>query len=121
MSLNQLVEGYEVGRPVLPRYPAAILGTFPSIYQLLPRPRHGGYVYDNDPSTAIENIYDPSIWKKYGWGLAAQDRDTNKKLAAILPEESPEARRAIALDAQARMLSRAKAFHGGAGSSSEPT
>lgn len=38
-SLRDLVNGHQLSR-VLPYYPPAALGTMPSIYQMLPRPRH---------------------------------------------------------------------------------
>lgn len=112
VSLNQLVKGYEVGKPVLPRYPPAILGTFPSIYQLLPRPRHGAYHYADDRGDFIEDIYDPQIWEEFGWGLASQDEDTIETLRALLPDEDDdETRRELALSLQERMLDRAEKFH----------
>lgn len=43
-TLLYLVEGRDFGRPLLPFYPPAILGTYASLYQLLPRPRHGPVV-----------------------------------------------------------------------------
>jgi len=96
----------------LPRYPAALLATYPSIYQLLPRPRHGAYVFDDDPDQPIDEIYDARLWEKYGWGLAAKDEASQKVIAAALPEvDDPEQRHRIALSLQAIILDRAKQFH----------
>ena len=38
-ALEQLIEGTKFG-PLTPRYPPAVIATFPSVYQLLPRTRH---------------------------------------------------------------------------------
>lgn len=112
LALQQLTKGYDVAKPILPHYPAALLGTFPSIYQLLPRTRHGAYIFDDDPEKPIKDIYDPALWEKYNWGLAAQGHDNLSFLKAIIPDESDAIeRRAIALSVQKRILSRAKAFH----------
>jgi len=111
-AMQQLVQGYDVAKPILPHYPAALLSTFPSIFQLLPRPRHGAYVYDNDLTKQIENIYDAELWESNNWGLASISDDNIAFLDAILPEEKdPARRREIALSVQKKILARAKAFH----------
>jgi len=53
-ALEQLVEGFNTGRPLLPYYPPEILGTFPSLYQLLPRPRHNAIVWDEDETRPVK-------------------------------------------------------------------
>ena len=107
LSLTQLVNGYDIA-PFLPSYNPAILGTFPSIYQLLPRPRHGAVV-DADSGEPID-FYDPAEWEARGWGLASPDLDD--KLAELLPDaSSPAERRAIALDQLRKSLARAEQFH----------
>ena len=112
IALKQLTQGYDVAKPILPHYPSAVLGTFPSIYQLLPRARHGAYVFDDDPDKPIADIYDPALWEKYDWGLASTSDDSLRVLEAILSyEDDPEKRRQIALSLQERILARAKAFH----------
>ena len=113
-SYIELVEGFDAGRPVLPFYPSTILGTYPSIYQLLPRPRHKAITWDTGgvEESAEVDIYDPEIWNKFGWGLASKSLENTQLLENILPEvDSPEKRREIALVQQARILNRAKKFH----------
>ena len=39
-AFEQLVNGFHIGGPLIPAYAPAVIGTYPSIYQLLPRPRH---------------------------------------------------------------------------------
>ena len=111
-AFDQLLKGFNTGRPVLPHYSPAILGTFPSIYQLLPRARHEAVVWDEDTSKPVEDIFDPQLWQKYGWGLSGQDEDTTRVVAQILPEVSdPAQRSAIARNFQANALKRAEQFH----------
>ncbi|MEO1473712.1 MAG: hypothetical protein AAFS03_07190 [Pseudomonadota bacterium] len=109
-TFDQLITGYDGGRPVLPRYPTYIMGTFPSIYQLLPRPRQNRIRYDD--GTTVDNLYDGSLWQAYGWGLAADDRDTRAFLRRALPNAADDAaRRQVAASYQTAALTRAKAFH----------
>jgi len=88
-ALIQLVSGLRFAA-VLPSYPAALLGTFPSIYQLLPRSRHGPLVDAADTGSRLkEDILSADLWERMGWGLAARDQDA--LLAALLPDESDSA------------------------------
>ncbi|MEM7661237.1 MAG: hypothetical protein AAF292_03235 [Pseudomonadota bacterium] len=109
-TLHQLIDGYDRGRPVLPRYPSFIMGTFPSIYQLLPRPRQNRVVYDH--GAPLKDIYDGALWAKYGWGIAAKDGDTIDFLERALPNATGnEERTQIAIAYQTAALARAEAFH----------
>lgn len=107
-SLEQLINGFQIA-PTLPKYSAAILGTMPAAYELLPRPRHKLVVAENDRSQAID-FYDPKVWEHYGWGLAAPNADG--MLRALLPDvDGADARHRIALDHLEKCLARAKQFH----------
>ncbi len=107
-ALIQLVEGRRFG-PLLPYYPPALLGTFPSTYQLLPRSRHRPLLWDGDPERPVGDVYDPALWERLGWGLAAPDQAP--VLATLVPRvDDPAERRALALDLQRRALDRARAF-----------
>jgi hypothetical protein len=102
-ALDELAEGADFA-PILPRYEAAILGTMPAVYQLLPRPRHARVV---DGTGAAIDVYDPSVWERYGWGLADPRQD--RVLEVLLPDvPDPAARRAVALDHLAKCLDRAR-------------
>jgi hypothetical protein len=106
-ALIQLIEGRDYG-PSLPEYPAAMLGTFPAGYQMLPRARHGGVVWA-DSQEPLSDLFDPELWRQVGWGLAAPEADA--LLAWLLPDEpDPEERREIALDHQRKVLRRARRF-----------
>jgi len=110
-AFEQLLEGFNTGRPLLPHYPPAILGTFPSVYQMLPRSRHHSVVWDGDTSQPIDNLYDPALWHKYGWGLSNTDEKTNDVIERILPEIKLQSeRQRLAIEYQALALQRAQQF-----------
>jgi pimeloyl-ACP methyl ester carboxylesterase len=91
--------------PLLSTYPAAVVGTMPSVYQLLPRSRHQPLLdVDGQPVT---DVFDPALWVKHGWGLADPSQD--ETLAHLLPKiVDPAERRGIALEHLRKTLSRAK-------------
>jgi pimeloyl-ACP methyl ester carboxylesterase len=106
-GLAVLVEGISFSA-LLPSYSAALVGTMPGLYQLLPRPRHAAVVDIANPDTAL-NIYDPALWQQLGWGLASPD--SAEDLERLLPEiDDPEKRRQAALDHQRKSLLRAQQF-----------
>jgi hypothetical protein len=108
-ALAELVRGSRLA-PILPRYAPAILGTFPSIYQLLPRTRHRPVVDAGDPSRPIAgDIFDPALWEKMGWGLASPDQED--VLRTLLPDVSDaDSRRRTALEHLRKCLERARRF-----------
>ncbi len=107
-AMEDLVNGISLG-PLLPVYQPALLGTMPSIYQLLPRPRHGCIV-DAQTGEPVGDVYDVELWRQRGWGLADPMQDD--VLRALLPEVAdPDERRRIALDHLGKCLSRAKQVH----------
>lgn len=107
-ALVKLIEGRKVA-PLLPKYQAALLGTMPSAYQLLPRGRHGVLVNATNSQKRIKDIYDPDLWERMGWGLADPGQD--RVLQTLLPDiEDHVERRRIALDHQRKALQRARQF-----------
>ena len=105
-AIGELVHGVNFA-PILPEYDAAILGTMPSIYQLLPRARHGALVQTNKGAVRLDPL-DPKVWEEQQWGLA--DPKQAAVLERLLPGMDAETRRAIALDHQRKCLERARAF-----------
>ncbi|MFO1349285.1 MAG: hypothetical protein U1F68_00830 [Gammaproteobacteria bacterium] len=105
-AIQNLVEGYKPA-PFFPYYSPAVLGTMPSIYELLPRSRHRPLLKaDGQP---VADILDPELWRRNGWGLA--DPGQASELAKLLPEfADPNERRRVALEFQARALKRAEQF-----------
>ena len=61
LSLTQLVEGVNYVGLITPTYRPAVLGSMPSIYQLLPRVRHGRVV-DEETGEPIDFL-DAKVWK----------------------------------------------------------
>jgi len=111
-AVDQLVNGFNKGGPLIPAYAPVVLGTFPSIYQLLPRPRHGRIIKDGQTDDVIENIYDPKTWQELGWGLSGRDEKTQGILANLLPGvDSADDRLTLAQRYQATALARAEQFH----------
>lgn len=108
LSLKQLIEGVRYA-PIVPEYRPAVIGTMPSIYQLLPRDRHAR-VIDASTGRPIKSIFDVATWEHYGWGLADPDQDPY--LQWLLPDVSDSAaRRRIAIDHLRKCLSRAEQLH----------
>ncbi|MDA2920800.1 hypothetical protein MYX76_15140 [Desulfobacterota bacterium AH_259_B03_O07] len=104
-ALKQLINGKDIG-PFLPTYEASILGTMPSVYQLLPRMRHKAVL---DQSGNPIDVFDPQIWEEFEWGLADPEQD--RVLIDLLPEvNDPSERRKIALDHLKKSLKKAKQF-----------
>ncbi|MCH7958812.1 MAG: hypothetical protein IID08_01685 [Candidatus Hydrogenedentes bacterium] len=104
-TLIQLTEGVKLG-PFTPRYDAALLGTMPSAYQLLPRSRHRLVRTESGDSV---DLYSLATWQRYGWGLASEKKID--KILRLSPDASPEEARMIALDHLEKSLARAKQFH----------
>jgi len=105
-ALDQLILGYEPSF-LLPFYDPAILGTMPSIYQLLPRLRQK-LVLDAREKPAELDFMDPRVWRDNQWGL--MDPAFSKTLAWLIPGVDPERRRQIAYRYLESMLTRARAF-----------
>lgn len=93
-SLDALVHGRRFGLLSF-RYSPALLGTFPSLYEGLPRSRHRAVV-DAATGQPVQDLFDPARWASLRWGLADPSQDGFLKL--LLPDEpSAENRRRIAL------------------------
>lgn len=105
-SLITLLDGLEPSK-LLPKYDAALLGTIPSVHQLLPRPRHGHVI--NKVTGEPIDILNPDVWEQLQWGMANPNQQ--HALSLLLPDitDSIERRR-IALDQQRKALLRAKQF-----------
>ena len=105
-TIETLVHGL---RPafLFSKYSSVVLGTMPSVYQLLPRSRNRPLL--DEDGQPVGDIFDPEVWKGNQWGLA--DPAQADMLALLLPDISdPQERRHIALDHQQKSLARAKQF-----------
>lgn len=105
-SLLNLNEG--MTWPLLADYDAALLGTMPAIYELLPRARHGAVI--DASSREVVDLMSLETWKKYQWGMLAEGQAAN--LERLLPGiKSEQQRREVATDHIAKSLVNAKRFH----------
>ncbi len=107
-AFENLVNGKSFS-PLTPDFQASLLGTHPSMYQLMPRARHARVVWDGDRTRPVNELYDIELWDRHRWGLLADS--AQETLAILLPDLSPDARRARARAHLERMLQRAERFH----------
>ncbi len=103
--LQQLREGHKLA-PFLPRIPPAVIGTMPSMYELLPSPELGAVIdKDSEPLPA----HSVETWQRFEWGLVDPKQD--EVLGVLLPGVGSEAeRREISSEYLSEMLRNAKAF-----------
>ncbi|MEW6144720.1 MAG: hypothetical protein AB1598_06835 [Thermodesulfobacteriota bacterium] len=114
-AVETLVMGRDIG-PFLPKYEPAIIGTFPSLYQQLPRTRHGAVADENGEWL---DLMDPEVWIELGWGLT--DPGQEEVLGWLLPDVSdPAKRREIAIDHLRKSLKRGAAFQEAIDTPAEP-
>lgn len=114
-AFRDLAEGFKLG-PMLPRIPAAVIGTMPSVYELLP-PEGDGAVID-EHSRPLP-YYDVAVWEQRGWGLLdPAHADDLKTLMPRVPDAKERRQRARAY--LAGMLRNARAFHRAINSQSPP-
>lgn len=106
-SVLNLAQGIDLG-PTLPHVESAVIGTMPSVYQLLPR-RDAAAVRDAKTHEPLD-LFDDVTWESRRWGLADPGQD--RTLRALLPDvASPDERRRIAVDHMRACLDRANKFH----------
>ena len=106
-AVEYLTQGVQFSR-FFSRYEPAILGTMPSIYQLLPRTRHRPVVAGSQKVTV--DLYDPKTWVQARWGFFNPSQaETLKQL--VRDESDPQKRLRIAYDHLAKCLYRAELFH----------
>ena len=89
------------------KYPAAVIGTMPSMYELMPRP---DIVKATNQYGETIDLMNPQLWQTMRWGLLDPKQETI--LRQIAPEyQSDTSRYKHALSLQARLLDDAKLFH----------
>jgi pimeloyl-ACP methyl ester carboxylesterase len=106
-ALQNLVNGFQPAF-ILPFFHETLLGTLPSIYQLLPRNRHG-LLFDAKGQRVDLDLFDPQVWEANRWGLF--DSDSDRYLAWLEPEVPAAERRQHARAYLAWCLARARQFH----------
>jgi len=66
-AFKTLIKGKYWGGGLL-HYDAALIGSLPSMYQMMPRQRHA-LIVSGDAQTAQLDFYDPKVWRLNQWGL----------------------------------------------------
>ena len=116
LSLSSLTNGYSVGGvridlPFLEDTSKFTVFTIPSAYQLLPAP--GTFkAYDDRLEPLEVDIYDPTVWKRYGWSII----DDKEFPGRFSPNERRSAEAYFAA-----VLDRAKRTHLALGAVSKPS
>jgi pimeloyl-ACP methyl ester carboxylesterase len=78
-ALTTLIEGYSITEglrrriKLLNKLSRTDLLTIPSVYQLLPSGEASKFLDENLNPIQLD-IYDPAIWKYYGWGIINDDK-----------------------------------------------
>ena len=107
-SLIELVDGLKIIN-YGPLLPPAVIGTFPSYYQMMPMPGARCFSYNNKEDTFVD-IFDFKVWIKLKWGLANPAQ--REYLDFILPDiKSKHRRRETALEHLKKCLEKAKQFY----------
>ena len=106
-TLVDLIEGWHPTRFKILNYPAAVIGTMPSMYELMPRPDI--VVAKNQYGETID-LMNPQLWQTMQWGLLDPEQETIlKQIASGYQSGSQRYRHAMSL--QSKLLSDAQLFH----------
>ncbi len=106
-AVEYLTKGVQFSR-FFSKYEPALLGTMPSVYQLLPRTRHRPVV--SGPKRVAVDLYDPKVWAQAHWGFFNPTQA--EVLRLLLPDEpDPQRRLEIAYEHLSKCLRRAEQFH----------
>ena len=105
--LFEMVNGMRMHQ-LAPEFPAGVLATFPSCYQMLPDVSEKTVRFAG--SGKAVDIFDVKVWQKYQWGLLA-DTDFNRELRKkMFPEAAENERLTAAAEYVDMLLNRASRF-----------
>ena len=111
-----LVEGYSITEglrrrvPLLNKLTAEDVVRTPSVFQLMPHARAVRFLDENLQALQID-LYDPEVWKQYGWSVIYSSPDFRRRYAGAAGTDG-ENNKAEELDAYlAATLRRARRFH----------
>lgn len=106
-SLDKLLHG-ESPNALLPFYDPALTATFPSLYEILPRPRDARVVWSDDRTPV--DLYDVALWERYAWGPF--DPRWDEHLSWVFPGATDRAMRLDELRTHvAACLDHARRYH----------
>jgi hypothetical protein len=103
-SLVRLHEGFSYSN-LLPRVPAAVLGTMPAVYQMLPGPAAGRVESSAHPGEPLP-LFEVRTWIENRWGLLGPAAEP--AWSAWHPQLDPARRRALAIRHVEQCLQRAE-------------
>lgn len=104
--MRELVEGRHY--PVV-KFEPAMVNTFVSAYQMLPRTEHAVWL-DEEGGPLAEDILSAEFWEANDWGAFGPDQD--EFLAWVFPGDStPEARRQRMLEFMSAAFTRGRQFY----------
>ena len=106
-ALTNLVEGFHPHKIKWLKYPPAVLGTMPSMYELL---ASKDIIDVSNQNGERLSLLDPSLWQTMNWGLSdpTQKSILNQIASEITTNQNPSAQAKIL---QAKLLHQAKLFH----------
>ena len=108
-ALEELLNGMDLGL-FLPSFDRSLLGSMPSIYQLLPRRSSRAFI-DEDGQPVDLDLFDVDLWESNQWGLL--DPRCAESLEVLMPRvEEAEERRVLAREYLSWCLARAAQFQG---------
>jgi hypothetical protein len=105
-AFERLIKGYSYG-PLLPQWSAAMLGTLPSLYQLMPGESEAVSLSGQQPGSEPPQ-FDIDVWKRHRWGLFSPA--VSEDVTWLLPGLSKAQRDAAVARHVAANLKRAKDF-----------
>ncbi len=112
-----LVEGYSITEglrrrvPLLNKLTKEDVVRTPSVFQLMPHARATRFLDENLQPLAVD-LYDPEVWKRYGWSVIYSSAEFRQSYAGSLGTDGGNGRAENELDAYlAATLHRARRFH----------
>jgi pimeloyl-ACP methyl ester carboxylesterase len=112
-----LVEGYSITEglrrrvPLLNKLTAQDVVSVPAVFQLMPHARSVRFLDENLQPLAVD-LYDPEVWKRYGWSVIYSSPDFRRHYASSLGTDGGNGKSENDLDVYlAATLKRARRFH----------
>ena len=105
--LFELVNGVRLHR-LAPVFPAGVLATFPSCYQMMPDVSKNTVRFA-DSGMAVD-FFDVKVWQKYQWGLLADTAFNRALWAKLFPAVAENERGAAAAEYVSSLLNKASRF-----------
>ncbi|MBE6402114.1 MAG: hypothetical protein E7039_00140 [Lentisphaerae bacterium] len=105
--LFELVNGMRLHR-LAPEFPAGVLATFPSCYQMMPEVSKNTVRFASGGSAV--DIFDIKVWQKYRWGLLADTSFNRSLLRVLFPNVAENERLTAATEYVNNLLNKASRF-----------